>query len=211
MLAIFQIAGLAATAAVGVIITTLPDVSAPRKRKIMLHADWFLPDAVFYLLWAVLATHLFKQRYRTQLLAKCLSNFAIILRTQAVRFAQQPDRGLAGQNAATTSQSGRPPAKYPRPCAGPPTTAKRLRLTAMLIASLIALLEAREHQPACNLDLDFLLDQDARASTLPALVRRSVAAQPSQVRLVLAGAMARELRLAAARALDRRKTRVLVI
>ena len=93
----------------------------------------------------------------------------------------------------------------------PPTTAKRLRLTAMLIASLIALLEAREHQPACNLDLDFLLDQDARASTLPALVRRSVAAQPSQVRLVLAGAMARELRLAAARALDRRKTRVLVI
>ena len=37
MLVMFQIAGLAAaaTAAVGVIITTLPDVPAPRKRKIM--------------------------------------------------------------------------------------------------------------------------------------------------------------------------------
>ena len=242
MLVMFQIAGLAAaaTAAVGVIITTLPDVPAPRKRKIMqmlpaplmgmplfalvqlvrsdelllgvvlvsgtflalmmmawgkrggplcfsllfsmlfsmaaptasaieqivLHAGWFSLGAALYLLWAVLTTHLLNQRYRTQLLAECLSNFALILRTQAGRFAQQPDHDALLAKMLQQQASLADRLQNTRDLVlESPTTAKRLRLAAMLIA----LLEARDHQLACNLDLDFLLDQDARASTLPAL------------------------------------------
>ena len=242
MLAVFQVADLAAaaTAAVGVIITSLADMPAPRKRKIMqmlpaplmgaplfalvqlvrndevllgvvlvagtflavmmmafgkrggplcfsllfsmlfsmaaptagsieqiaLHGGWFLAGATLYLLWAVFTTHLLNQRYRTQLLAECLSSFAQILRTQARRFAPQPDHEalLASmlQQQATLADHLQNTRDL---VLESPTTPQRQRLAAMLIA----LLEARDHQLACDLDLDFLLDQHARASTLPAL------------------------------------------
>ena len=242
MLAIFQLAGLApaATAAVGVMITSLPDLPAPRKRKIMqmlpaplmgtplfalvqlvrndevllgvvlvagtflavmmmawgkrggplcfsllfsmlfsmaaptagsieqivLHAGWFMAGAALYLLWAVFTTHLLNQRYRTQLLAECLSSFAQILRTQARRFAQQPDHeallGSMLQQQATLADHLQNTRDL---VLESPTTPERQRLAAMLIA----LLEARDHQLACDLDLDVLLDQHNRATTLPTL------------------------------------------
>ncbi|HEY3046205.1 MAG TPA: FUSC family membrane protein [Polaromonas sp.] len=242
MLAIFELAGLAAasTAAVGVLITSLPDVPASRKRKIMqmlpaplmgaplfmlvqlvhqdsfllgvvlvagtflavmmmawgkrggpicfsllfsmlfsmaappagsldqiaLHGGWFLVGAALYLLWAVFTTHLLNQRFRAQLLAECLHSFAQILRTQAQRFGPLPDhqallaRMLEQQaTLADHLQNTRDVVLES------PTKPQRQRLAAMLLS----LLEARDHQLACDLDLDFLLDHSASATTLPAL------------------------------------------
>jgi uncharacterized membrane protein YccC len=242
MLAIFEAAGLAAasTAAVGVMITSLPDVPAPRKRKIMqmlpapllgaplfmlvqlvrhdelllgiavtaatflavmmmawgkrggpicfsllfstlfsmaappvgtleqiaLHGAWFLVGAGLYLLWAVLTTHLLNARFRAQLLAECLHSFAQILRTQAQRFGPRPDHSalLARmlQQQATLAdhlQNTRDVVLES------PTTPARQRLAALLLS----LLEARDHQLACDLDLDFLLEHSASVAVLPAL------------------------------------------
>lgn len=242
MLAIFEAAGLAAasTAAVGVMITSLPDVPAPRRRKIMqmlpapllgaplfmlvqlarhdelllgivvtaatflavmmmawgkrggpicfsllfstlfsmaappvatlgqiaLHGAWFLAGAGLYLLWAVLTTHLLNQRFRAQLLAECLHSFAQILRTQAQRFGPQPDHSallarMLQQQAALADhlQNTRDVVLES------PTTPERQRLAAMLLS----LLEARDHQLACDLDLDFLLEHSASVAVLPAL------------------------------------------
>ncbi|MFC6284132.1 MULTISPECIES: FUSC family protein [Polaromonas] len=242
MLAIFEASGLAAaaTASVGVMITSLPDVPSPRKRKIMQmlpapllgaplfalvqlvrqdevllgvvlvagtflammmmawgkrggpicfsllfsllfsmaappagslehiaqHTGWFLAGSVLYLLWAVLTTHWLNQRFRTQLLAECLSSFAQILRTQAQRFAEQPDHqallaSMLQQQAALADQL-----QNTRDVVlESPTTPARQRLAAMLLS----LLEARDHQLACDLDLDFLLEQGVGTTTLPAL------------------------------------------
>ena len=242
MLAIFEGAGLAgaATAAVGVTITSLPDVPAPRKRKIMQmlpaplvgaplfalvqlvredtvllgivlvagtflaamliawgkrggpicfsllfsmlfsmaappvgslenlieHFGWYLLGAGLYLLWAVLTTHLLNYRFRTQLLAECLHIFAQILRTQGQRFAPQPDHQallstMLQQQAALADhlQNTRDLVLES------PTTASRQRLAAMLLG----LLDARDHQLACDLDLDVLLSQGTSLATLPAL------------------------------------------
>jgi len=242
MLAIFEAAGLAAasTAAVGVMITSLPDVPAPRRRKIMqmlpapllgaplfmlvqlvrhdelllgivvtaatflavmmmawgkrggpicfsllfstlfsmaapsvasleqiaLHGAWFLAGAGLYLLWAVLTTHVLNARFRAQLLAECLHSFAQILRTQALRFGPGPDHPalLARmlQQQATLAdhlQNTRDVVLES------PTTPERQRLAALLLS----LLEARDHQLACDLDLDFLLDHSASVAVLPAL------------------------------------------
>jgi hypothetical protein len=46
-----------------------------------------------------------------------------------------------------------------------PTTPARQRLAALLLS----LLEARDHQLACDLDLDFLLEHSASVAVLPAL------------------------------------------
>ena len=242
MLAIFESAGLAGatTAAVGVLITSLPDVPAPRKRKIMqmlpapvlglplfvlvqivrqdpvflgivlvagsflavmlmawgkrggpicfallismmfsmaaqpaasldeiaLHAGWFSCGAVLYMLWGTLTTHLLNRRYRAQLLAECIHSFAKILRTQAGRFAPQPDHqallaSMLQQQAALAEhlQNTRDVVLES------PTKPDRQRLAAMLLS----LLEARDHQLACDLDLDFLLKHSASVSLLPAL------------------------------------------
>ena len=242
MLTSFEAAGLAAasTAAVGVMITSLPDVPAPRRRKIMqmlpapllgaplfmlvqlvrhddlllgvvvsaatflavmmmawgkrggpicfsllfstlfsmaappvaslgqiaLHGAWFLAGAGLYLLWAVFTTHLLNRRYRAQLLAECLHSFAQILRTQAQRFGPQPDHSallarMLQQQAALADhlQNTRDVVLES------PTTPERQRLAAMLLS----LLEARDHQLACDLDLDFLLEHSATVAVLPAL------------------------------------------
>ena len=242
MLAIFEAAGLAAasTAAVGVMITSLPDVPAPRRRKIMqmlpapllgaplftlvqlvrhdelllgivvaaatflavmmmawgkrggpicfsllfstlfsmaappvaslqqiaLHGAWFAAGAGLYLLWAVFTTHLLNRRFRAQLLAECLHSFAQILRTQSQRFGPRPDHNallarMLQQQAALADhlQNTRDLVLES------PTTPERQRLAAMLLS----LLEARDHQLACDLDLDFLLEHSAAVAVLPAL------------------------------------------
>ena len=242
MLAIFESAGLAGatTAAVGVIITSLPDVPAPRKRKIMqmlpapligtplfvltqlvrqdewslgivlvagtflavmmmawgkrggpicfsllfsmlfsmaappapsleaiaIHGGWFALGATLYMLWAVFTTHLLNQRYRAQLLAECLHSFAQILRTQSQRFGEFPDHqalleSMLNQQAAFADhlQNTRDVVLES------PTKPQRQRLAAMLLS----LLEARDHQLACDLDLDVLLSHHDSSTTLPAL------------------------------------------
>ncbi len=242
MLAIFESAGLAgaSTAAVGVMITSLPDVPAPRRRKIMqmlpapilgaplfllvqlvrddtwllgivivagtflatmmmawgkrggpicfslifsmffsmaaqpvasleeisVHGGWFLTGAALYLLWAVLTTSLLNRRYRAQLLAECLHSFAQILRTQARRFGPQPDHqallaAMLKQQAALADQL-----QNTRDVVlESPTKPRRQRMAAMLLS----LLEARDHQMACDLDLDVLLTHQDSTDALPAL------------------------------------------
>ena len=242
MLALFELAGLAAaaSAAVGVIITSLPDLPSPRRRKIMqvlpapvlgtplfmlvqltrqddlllggvlvagtflavmvmawgkrggpiciallfsmlfsmaappmnspheiaAHTGWFAAGALLYLLWAVLTTNLLNRRFRAQSLAECLHSFGVILRTQAQRFGPQPDHPalleamLAQQaNFADQLQDTR------NVVLESPTT----RLRQQYVAMLMSLLEARDHQLACDLDLDVLLDQQLSAPHLPAL------------------------------------------
>lgn len=242
LLTIHELAGLlaASTAGVGVLITSLPDVPAPRKRKIMqvlpapllggplfmlvqlvrqsplelgvvlllgtflsvmvmawgkrggaisfsllfsmlfsmaapptgtleqiaLHGAWFMAGAGLYLLWAVLTTHLLNRRFRAQLLAECLNNFAGILCTQAQRFGAAPDHGallasLLAQQAALADhlQNTRDVVLES------PTTRPRQRTAAILLA----LLEARDHQLSCDMDLEFLLQHHPDAAHLPAL------------------------------------------
>ena len=136
--------------------------------EIALNTGWYGVGAVLYLIWAVLTTHALNQLFRTQLLAECMVTFAQILRTQARRFAPEPDHEallavMLGQQITLADylQNTRDVVLES------PTTPKRQRLAAMLIA----LLEARDHQLACNLDLDFLLTHHASATapTLPLL------------------------------------------
>ena len=248
MLALFELAGLAAaaSAAVGVIISSLPDVPSPRRRKVMqvlpapllgaplfllvqltrdnalllgvvlaagtflavmamawgkrggpicfallfsmlfsmaappmstlhemlLHTAWFTAGAGLYLLWAVLTAKLLNQRFRTQQLAECLHSFSMILRTQAQRFGPSPDHQalLAAMldqqaNFADQLQDTR------NLVLESPTTRLRQQYAGMLLC----LLEARDHQLACDLDLDALTDRHAGAPDLLVMQQALVA------------------------------------
>ena len=158
--------------------------SATSLEQIALQAGWYLVGAVLYLVWGVFTTHLLNQRFRTQLLAECVVTFAQILRTQALRFAPEPDHQallaamLAQQvTLADHLQNTRDVVLES------PTTPKRQRLAAMLLS----LLEARDHQLACDLDLDFLLSHHAAATTLPVLqtALNSTADQLEQLSMAL--------------------------
>ena len=134
--------------------------------QVLLHTAWFVGGAVLYLLWAVLTTHLLNQRFRAQLLAECLHSFAQILRTQAQRFDIDPNHqalleAMLDQqaNLADQLQAARDVVLES------PTTGPRQQYAAMLLS----LLEARDHQLACDLDLDVLLAQRGTAPVLPAL------------------------------------------
>ncbi|MEO7400198.1 MAG: FUSC family membrane protein [Polaromonas sp.] len=134
--------------------------------QVITHTGWFIVGAVLYLLWAVLTTHLLNQRFRAQLLADCLHSFAQILRTQAQRFGPEPDHqalleAMLDQQAnfADQLQDAR------NVVLESPTTRPRQQYAGMLLS----LLEARDHQLACDLDLDVLLEQQATAPHLPAL------------------------------------------
>ncbi|MDB5965751.1 MAG: protein of unknown function YccS/YhfK, partial [Polaromonas sp.] len=134
--------------------------------NITVHGGWFLAGAVLYLLWAVLTTHLLNRRYRAQLLADCIYTFVQILRTQSQRFADDSDHEailgrMLGQQAALADQL-----QAARDVVlESPTTAARQRLASMLLS----LLEARDHQIACDLDLDVLRSQGVVPGALPAL------------------------------------------
>ncbi len=134
--------------------------------QVISHTGWFVAGALLYLVWAVLTTHLFNQRCRAQLLAECLYSFAQILRTQAQRFGTHPDHQALMEilldqqaNLADQLQATRDVVLES------PTTRSRQQYAAMLLS----LLEARDHQLACNLDLDVLLEQQTTAPLLPAL------------------------------------------
>ncbi|MDR7379698.1 putative membrane protein YccC [Rhodoferax ferrireducens] len=134
--------------------------------QILEHGGWFALGAALYLVWGVLTTHWLNTRFRTQLLAECLHSFAQILRTQAQRFAPNADpqsllaRMLEQQaTLADHLQNTRDVVLES------PTTPARTRLAAMLLG----LLEARDHQLACDLDLDTLLKHEGSTATLPAL------------------------------------------
>ena len=133
---------------------------------IVAHTAWFAAGALLYLLWAVLTTNLLNTRFRAQSLAECLHSFGAILRTQAQRFGPQPDHPalleamLAQQaNFADQLQDTR------NVVLESPTTRPRQQYAAMLMS----LLEARDHQLACDLDLDVLLSEQLSAPHLPAL------------------------------------------
>ena len=134
--------------------------------QVLSHAAWFAAGAGLYLLWAVLTAHLLNQRFRVQLLAECLHDFAQILRIQAKRFGTDPDHQVllevmldSQANFADNLQSTRDVVLES------PTTRPRQQYAAMLLS----LLEARDHQLACDLDLDALLGLQAIAPHLPAL------------------------------------------
>lgn len=154
--------------------------------QIAINTGWYLIGAVLYLAWAVLTTHLLNPLFRAQMLAECMVTFAQILRTQALRLAPEPDHEallatMLGQQITLADylQNTRDVVLES------PTTPQRQRLAAMLLA----LLEARDHQLACNLDLDVLLSQHASASapTLPMLrsALNTIAAQLEQLALDL--------------------------
>lgn len=134
--------------------------------EVLLHTGWFAAGAGLYLLWAVLTTHWLNKRYRAQLLAECLYSFANILRTQARRFGLEPDHqglleAMLDQQASFADQLQ----DTRNVVLESPTTPARQQYAAMLLS----LLEARDHQLACDLDLDVLLAQHSSAPQLPAL------------------------------------------
>ncbi len=134
--------------------------------QVFSHTGWFVAGAVLYLLWAVLTTHLLNQRFRAQFLAECLHGFAQILRTQAQRFSPQPDHQALLEAMLDQQASFADHLQATRDVVlESPTTRPRQQYAAMLLS----LLEARDHQLACDLDLDVLLERQASAPHLPAL------------------------------------------
>ena len=134
--------------------------------QVLLHTAWFVAGAGLYLLWAVLTTHLLNQRFRAQLLAECLHSFSQILRTQAQRFDIDPNNQLLLEAMLNQQASLADQLQSARDVVlESPTTAPRQQYAAMLLS----LLEARDHQLACDLDLDMLLAQRGAVSLLPAL------------------------------------------
>ncbi|MDB5743825.1 MAG: protein of unknown function YccS/YhfK [Polaromonas sp.] len=135
-------------------------------REVVSHTGWFALGAALYLLWAVLTTHLLNPRFRAQLLAECLHSFAQILRTQAQRFGPEPNHHALLEAMLDLQASFADQLQGARDVVlESPTTPARQRHAAMLLS----LLEARDHQLACDLDLDVLLEQQAGAPVLPAL------------------------------------------
>ena len=152
--------------------------------QIGLHGAWFLLGAALYLLWGVLTTHLLNMRYRRQMLAECIHSFAGILRTQAQRFNPDADpQALLGQMLAQQSTLADHLQATRDVVLESPTTPKRQRFAAMLVA----LLEARDHQLACDLDMDALRNHQLGAAALPALGEslRTTAAQLDALSLAL--------------------------
>jgi len=129
-------------------------------------SGWFAAGAALYLAWSLLTVHALNRRYRRQLLAEALISFARLLRTQSLRFAPQADPqtllpALLAQHAALADQL-----QNTRDLVfESPTTPQRQQFAAMLLA----LLEARDHLLACELDLDFLIGHEGADSLLPEL------------------------------------------
>ena len=135
-------------------------------QQIALHGGWFFLGAVLYLLWGVFTTHALNNRFRTQMLAECLHSFAQILRTQAQRFALDADHPALLASMLEQQSVFADHLQNTRDVVlESPTTPQRQRLSAMLLA----LLEARDHQLACDLDLDALRGHEVAGATLPAL------------------------------------------
>ena len=139
-------------------------------RQIGMSTGGFALGCALYLVWAVLMAHLLNPLYRVQLLAESMVAFAKILRLQAARLARDADHHqllsamLAQQITLADYLQGTRDVVLESP-----TTRRRQRLAAMLLA----LLEARDHQLACDLDLDYLLKHHTSASLLTGPLLRS--------------------------------------
>ncbi|MDB5893929.1 MAG: hypothetical protein JWQ88_1460, partial [Rhodoferax sp.] len=154
---------------ISVIFSMLFSMAAPEPASleaIAEHGGWFALGAALYLVWGVATAHALNGRFRAQMIAECIHSFAQILRTQAQRFTPNADpqallATMLNQQAAFADhlQNTRDVVLES------PTTPARTRLAAMLLS----LLEARDHQLACDLDLDTLLEHDGSTATLPAL------------------------------------------
>ena len=134
--------------------------------NVLSHAGWFATGAGLYLLWAVLTTHFLNQRFRAQLLAEAIYSFSQILRTQARRFDALPDTASLLESMLNQQASFADQLQAARDVVlESPTTRPRQQYAGMLLR----LLEARDHQLACDLDLDVLRAQQAIAPHLPVL------------------------------------------
>lgn len=138
--------------------------------QIAQHGGWFALGAGLYLVWGVCTTHWLNRRYRVQMLAECLHSFAQILRTQAQRFT--PGANLQADSHVLLAKMLEQQATFADHLQNTrdvvlesPTNPARMRMAAVLLA----LLEARDHQLACDLDLDMLLLVESSAVRLPAL------------------------------------------
>ena len=127
---------------------------------------WFALGAGIYIVYGVVANGLLNGLYRNQLLADALKSFAGILRTQSRRFdghahADGVMSDMLTQHAslADSLQSARDLVLES------PRTAARQRRAAILMA----LLDARDHMLACDLDIDTLWQQGAPQVVQPAL------------------------------------------
>ncbi len=134
--------------------------------QILEHGGWFTLGSVLYLIWGVLSNDALNARYRAQLLAECMDVIAQILRAQAQRFDPQADPQtvlsslLAQQSAlAELLQTTRDVVLES------PTTPVRQRLAAMLLT----LMEVRDQQLACDLDVAALLSHPSSVGSLVAL------------------------------------------
>ncbi|WPB59045.1 FUSC family protein [Xylophilus sp. GOD-11R] len=127
---------------------------------------WFALGAGIYLVYGVVANGLLNSLYRNQLLADALKAFAGILRTQARRFDGQV-HASGVMSAMLTQQAALADALQSARdlVLESPRTAPRQRRAAILMA----LLDARDHLLACDLDIDALARQGENATVQPAL------------------------------------------
>ena len=141
-----------------------PPMESPQ--QVLSHAAWFATGAGLYLVWAVLTAHWLNRRFRAQLLAEVIYRFSRILLTLAQRFDPESDHqalleAMFDQQASFADQLQ----DARNVVLESPTTPLRQRYAGMLLS----LLEARDHQLACNLDLDVLLEHQASTPHLPGL------------------------------------------
>ncbi|WP_295852230.1 FUSC family membrane protein [uncultured Xylophilus sp.] len=125
---------------------------------------WFVTGAGLYLFYGSAVGAWLNTRYRKQLLAEAMLAFAYALRTQARRFATGPrapqlmaDMLQRQAGLADALQAARDVVLES------PTRPDRQKRAAMLLA----LLEARDHLIACELDLDQLARRQGDATALP--------------------------------------------
>lgn len=137
-----------------------------RLMQIFEHGGWFTLGSMLYLIWGVLSNNALNARYRAQLLAECMDVIAQILRTQAKRFDPQADpQSVLGSLLAQQSALADLLQTTRDVVLESPTTPVRQRLAAMLLT----LMEVRDQQLACDLDVAALLSHPSSAGSLVAL------------------------------------------
>ena len=154
---------------VGLIFCMLFSMATPPPENLttaLVRTCWFGAGAALYLLWSVAANSVLNRRYRTQLLAEALIGFGTALRVQSHRFEPGADArllmeqmmgaqvGLADQLQSARDVVLESPARESRH--------KR-------VGMLLALLDARDHLIACELDLDHLAQHGGGSAAAPVL------------------------------------------
>ncbi|QHJ01718.1 FUSC family protein [Xylophilus rhododendri] len=127
---------------------------------------WFALGAGIYVVYGVVSNGLLNGLYRNQLLADAIKGFAGILRTQARRFDGHVHAGGVMSDMLTQQAALADALQSARDLVleSPRTPARQRRA-----AILMALLDARDHLLACDLDIDALARQGENATVQPAL------------------------------------------